>query len=77
MPEEKPFPVPILPPQILQLPDLRSNPDLRSERPTTYRLSHDTAFKDGGKGKGKGKVHHRTGEGVELLIYFFFNHDAR
>ena len=33
---------------------LRSNPDLRGERPTTYRLSHDTAFKDGGKGKGKG-----------------------
>jgi hypothetical protein len=40
---EKPFPVPLCPPQISHGLDLGSNPGLRDERPATNRLSHGTA----------------------------------
>jgi hypothetical protein len=42
---EKPFPVPLCPPQISHGLDLGSKPGLRGERPATNRLSHGTAKK--------------------------------
>jgi hypothetical protein len=39
---EKPVPVPLCPPQILNGLTWRANPDLRGERPTTNDLSHGT-----------------------------------